>query len=129
VRQDRLHLKAIEFTSYRGRRSREEATGTPSVTPVGTQIPDEPKSIPVKTGGIYRIGANSEGTLQKEEGGRLHAAPPSDLATGSALGSVPQTVALSSAQSNFILTAPSAPSEETAQKKSAGGGGLTPHTL
>jgi len=42
VRQDRLHLKAIEFTSYRGRRSREEATGTPSVTPVGTQIPDEP---------------------------------------------------------------------------------------
>ncbi|HVC97636.1 MAG TPA: YcjX family protein, partial [Pirellulales bacterium] len=34
-----------EFTSYRGRRSREEATGTPSVTPVGTQIPDEPLKI------------------------------------------------------------------------------------
>src|SRR5579859_4780693 len=38
VRQDRLHLKAIEFTSCRGRRSREEATGTPSVALVGTQF-------------------------------------------------------------------------------------------
>jgi hypothetical protein len=54
--------------------------------------------------------------IAKKEGGRREAAHPSDLAAGSALGSVPQTVALSSAQPKFILTTRQASSEDTARK-------------
>jgi hypothetical protein len=53
-------------------------------------------------GGFIALVPIPKGVVKGKEGG-ARAAHPSDLATGPALGSVPQTVALSSAQSNFIL--------------------------
>ena len=68
---------------------------------------------------IYRFGADPKGQGREERLAAFNRAPFVS-ATGSALRSVP-TVALSSAQFNFILTSRNASSEETARKKSPGG--------